>query len=270
MFQALIALAFLMPAGQPASRVSGVTAARAGTAMVVTLSFTGATKSTEPALLPDPWRLYFDLPGVLPAAEPSLAVGTGTVQHVRMALNRRVPPRTRVVIALTSKPVWRVERDADGRTMRVLIENVFPADADGAAASTRGTVIYLPPATPAPAVDRREDIKSQLFAMVPSLEAMRDWKGPSDAELANLIAAADTIATGARAMQISGAAGDLALVAAIDAVSAAAKLRATALGDGTPQSRANAIAAASGALLLIEHARNVNGKSFYVSRSPRT
>jgi hypothetical protein len=89
--------------------------------------------------------------------------------------------------------------------VRIVIEGVFPASTlPPAPSGSTGKVIYTAPATPAPAVDRREDIRSQLFAMVPSLEAMRDWKGPSDAELANLIAAADQLSTGARAMRVTG------------------------------------------------------------------
>jgi hypothetical protein len=225
--------------------------------MIVTLRFAEAAKPGEPALLSDPWRLYFDVPGVLPSEESSIAVGSGTVLTVRMALNRRVPPRTRVVIEMTSKPVWRVEREPDGRTMRVVIEKVFAEE--NQPALPRGTLIYIPPTagTASVAVDRREQIRSQLFAMAPAVDAMRAWTGPSDADLANIIAATGQLSSGARAMQITGSAADLALVSAIDAVSAAATARAKALADGTPQSRANAIAAASGALLLIENARKV-------------
>lgn len=261
MLHGLIALAMLLPAPQPAPEISGVTATRAGTTMVIALTFSAPAKASDPALLSDPWRLYLDIPGVRPPAEPSLAVDEGTVQFVRAALNRRQPPRTRVVIHLTSKPVWRVERDPDERAVRIVIEGVFPASTlPPVPPASTGKVIYTAPATPAPAIDRREDIRSQLFAMVPSLEAMRDWKGPSDAELANLIAAADQLSTGARAMRITGSAEDVALVSAIDAVSAAATMRATALADGTPQARANAIASAAGALLLLEHARQIIGR----------
>ena len=255
MLRLLLGAALLLAPGQTAPRVSGVEAARTGTDMAVTLTLPPAVKAGQPALLSDPWRLYFDIDGVLPSEKTLLTVGQGTVINVRMALNRRQPPRTRVVIELTSKPVWRVERDGDGRTMRVVIEKVFAQETPPAL--PRGTLIYIPPAegTASVAIDRREQIKSQLFAMAPAVEAMRAWTGPSDADLANIIAAAEQLSIGARAMQVTGSASDLALVSAIDAVSAAATARAKALADGTPQSRANAIAAATGALLLIENAR---------------
>ena len=255
MFHLLLATVLLTGPTQVAPRVAGVETMRVGADMVVLLSFQKPIETAEPALLSDPWRLYFDLAGVLPADKPMLTVGAGTVINVRMALNRRQPPRTRVVIELTSKPAWHIERGEDGRTMRVVIEKVF----DEPPALPRGTLIYLPPAegTASVAIDRREQITSQLFSMAPAVEAMRAWTGPSDADLASIIAAAEQMSTGARAMQITGSAFDVALVSAIDAVSAAATARATALADGTPQSRANAIAAASGALLLIENARKL-------------
>jgi hypothetical protein len=232
--------------------------------MAVTIGFPVSMKPGDPALLSDPWRLYFDIAGVLPSANPRLTVGEGTVINVRMALNRRQPPRTRVVIELTSKPVWRVERDPDGKTMRVVIEKVFPQDAEPAL--PRGKLIYIPPpeGTASAAIDRREQIKSQLFSMTAAVEAMHAWTGPSEADLANIIAAVELLSTGARAMQITGSAPDFALVSAIDAVGAAAAARAKALADGTPQSRANAIAAAAGALLLLENARKLQIDDFRV------
>ena len=257
MLPLLLAAAMLAAPAQRAPRVGTVDAARVGADMVVTLSFAEPARPGEPELLSDPWRLYFDIPGVLPAQEPSLTVGTGTVLTVRMALNRRQPPRTRVVIELTSKPVWRVEREPGGKTMRVVIEKVFQQEQDKLPSLPRGTLIYIPPTagTGSVAIDRREQIKSQLFAMTSAVEAMRAWTGPSDVDLVNIIAATEQLSSGARAMQMNGSAADGALVSAIDAVSAAAAARARALADGTPQSRANAIAAASGALLLLENAR---------------
>ena len=255
MLPLLLAAAMLIAPVQRVPRVGKVEAARAGADMVVTLRFAQPATPADPVLLSDPWRLYFDIPGVLPSEEGPLTVGTGTVLTVRMALNRREPPRTRVVIEMTSKPVWRVEREPDGKTMRVVIEKVFHEETRPAL--PRGTLIYIPPTagTASVAIDRREQIKLQLFAMTPAVEAMRAWTGPSDADLANIIAATEQLSSGARAMQITGSAADIALVSAIDAVSAAAAARARALADGTPQSRANAIAAAAGALLLLDNAR---------------
>ena len=140
---------------------------------------------------------------------------------------------------------------------RVIIDDApSVAGTPGAAANT-GRVIYQPaPAVPdLPARDRRAQVTSDLFQTAPMLEGMRAWTGPSDAALAQLIAKAEGLSAAARAMRSTGSAGDVALVAAADAVLNAARARAAALADGTAQSRANAIAAANGALLLLAHAQ---------------
>jgi hypothetical protein len=259
MVQLLALLAAAAPMlAQPAPLVAGITAARAGDEVVIALSVTGGAAVPAPQLLEAPWRLYFDLPGVLPGSRPAVAVGAGPVSQVRVALNQPSPPVTRVVIDLTRRVTWRVETSPDGRELRVIVADVATPAPAGAGLAPGGRVIYPPAATPEPARDRREDIRAQLFAMGGVLGAMRAWTGPSDAELATLIAAAATLSTAARAMQITGLEQDRALVAAIDGVSAAAAARPQALADGTPQSRANAIAAAAGALLLLEHAQSLS------------
>lgn len=93
--------------------------------------------------------------------------------------------------------------------------------------------------------------------MTGALGEMRAWTGPSDADLAAMIAGLERLSAGARALQITGTAPDIALVAAVDAALAAATARAQALADGTPQSRANAIAAANGAAIMLEHLRTL-------------
>ena len=150
-------------------------------------------------------------------------------------------------------------RAAGGDQVRLII-----GDATGRAVeksdpeATGGRVLYMPAPPVEPAVDRRALIRARLFGMAGALEAMRTWTGPSETQLAALIGESRELATGARAMTISGAPADLALVAAIDAVAAAANARARALADGTPQSRANAMSAAAGALMLLEHARAID------------
>jgi hypothetical protein len=191
----------------------------------------------------------------LPGNRRLVRVEAGPVSQIRLALNQPSPPVTRVVIDLTRPVSWRVETSAGGRELRVVIAGVerpLPAGTGGAAV---GVVMYAPPADPSPARDRRAEIQSQLFGMGGVLQAMRAWTGPSDAELATLIATVAELSTGARAMQITGSEPDRALVAALDAVAAAAGARATALADGSAQSRANAMAAAGGALVLLNHAQ---------------
>lgn len=249
---ALVAAALPILA-QPAPRVAGVTAARAGSEVVVTVSLTAGAPAPAPRLLEGPWRLYFDIAGVLPGNRRLVRVEAGPVSAIRLALNQPSPPVTRVVIDLARPVAWRVDPSAGGRELRVVIMDVDQLPAAGGA--PQGLVMYAPPADPAPARDRRAEIQSQLFAMRGVLQAMRGWTGPSDADLATLVAAVAQLSTGARAMQITGSQPDRALVAALDAVAAAADARVKALADGSAQSRANATAAAAGALVLLEHAR---------------
>lgn len=261
----LLALAFvaLTPLADQAAgpRVDAIRATQAGDEVVIRLLLSGPATPSEPVLLEHPWRLYVDLPGVLPGSRKAVDVRTGGVTQVRVALNQTAPPVTRVVIDLSSKAAWRSERSGDGRELRLIVGGDGTTAAKPAAApqGPRGAVLYAPAAPAAPR-DRREQIRADVFAMRGAIEAIRAWTGPSDADLAAMIASLEQLATGARAMQISGSASDRALLSAIDAAGAAARARAAALADGTPQSRDNAIAAAAGALLLLERARSLESK----------
>lgn len=261
---ALAAATSLLGWNEP--RIEAITAAPAGPDIVIRVSLTEPAALPEAKLLEAPWRLYFDLPGVRPGAGREVDVMAGGVSRIRLALNQPAPPVTRVVVDLTGAALWRVEPGATPREFLVIVSGDSVAAATGATgtsgvtAPVRGVVSYIQAAPPAPATDRRERITMELLGMAGVVEMMRAWTGPSDAGLAELIAATRHLAEGARAMQITGSAHDRMLVAAIDAVSGAAAARAQALADGTAQSRANAITAATGALLLIESARNVDGK----------
>jgi hypothetical protein len=227
--------------------IQAVTAAQTATGHVITLQLTGTAGPSTGRLLENPWRLYFDLPGVVPGKQRTVNVEAGAISHVRIGVNQPSPPVTRVVIELTKRVTWRLEPGSAPGEFRVVITDPSP-----------GRVIYEPkPAAPAaPAArDRRAQITADLFQSASMLEAMRAWTGPSDAALVTLMAKAEELSTGARAMRVTGSAGDVALVAAVDALLAATRARAQALADGTPQSRDNAIAAAHGALLLLAHAQ---------------
>lgn len=233
--------------------IRAVTSAPGATGTVLTLQLTGAVQPSAGRLLENPWRLYFDLPGVVPGPQRTLNVESGSISHMRIGINQPAPPVTRVVIELTRRVTWRMEPGPAPGELRVIIDD--PAADAGAAKGPAGRVIYAPAAAAPPARDRRAQIKGDLFEMAPLLEAIRAWTGPSDGALAAMLAKAEELGTGARAMRITGSAGDVARVAAIDAVLAAARARAQALADGTEQSRANAMTAANGALLLLAHAR---------------
>jgi len=253
----IAALLLLAPvlAVQAEPRVVGLSAAASGGSVVVSVALTGPAAPSAPVLLENPLRLYVDIPGARPGSQRLLNVNAGGVSRVRVALNRQAPPVTRVVIELTARTAWKLERAEDGREVRVIIGSA-PAPSTG-----RGALIFQPAPAPAPApaapADRRERIRSDLLAMTGALGEMRAWTGPSDADLATMIAALERLSADARGLQITGAAPDIALVAAVDAALAAATARAQALADGTPQSRLNAVSAASGALMLIDHLKRL-------------
>lgn len=229
--------------------IRSVTAAPAGTGLVITVQLTGPVKPSAGKLIDNPSRLYFDLPGAVPGKQRILNIERGAVSHVRIGMNQPAPPVTRVVIELSAKVRWRIEPGASAAEVRVILEDAVPASS--------GRVFYQPAPESSPAVDRRSDIRADLFRMQTALDAMAAWTGPSDADLAVLIESAERMSAAARGLRITGAPADLALSAAIDAVLTAGRARAQALADGAPQSRANAIAAANGASLLISEVSRV-------------
>lgn len=263
-FLAFLLLSPALTAG-PEPHVVGLAAGVSGRDVVITITLTGETKTPAPVLLENPFRIYLDVPGARPGSQRLLEVNAGPVARVRAALNRSSPPVTRIVIELTAKAAWTIDRSAGGRELRVVISGggETAPSASATPSSGKGAVIFQPaaaaPAGP-PARDRRERIKETLFSMAGALEEMRAWKGPQDSVLATMIGSLEQLSADARGLQITGTAPDAALVAAVDAVFAAATARAQALADGSAQSRSNAIAAASGALLLLEHARKDSSK----------
>jgi hypothetical protein len=213
-----------------------------GSSTGVTLRFEASATIPTPEVrqLQNPARLYFDLPGFVPGRTRHWAVDLGAVRQVRTALNQPAPPLTRVVIDLDAAASWRVEQSPSGLEFSVIVSS---------------------PAVPAavasgpPPLDRTRQIAGRLYSLGPALEAMRAWTGPSDAELTTVIAEAEALAAGARAARLSGTREALLVSGAAEAVLAAAKARAAALGDGTEQSRLNAISAAAGALLLMDYSK---------------
>lgn len=231
--------------------------------LVITFRTTEAAVPTAVKRLEDPERLYFDIPGFVPGQQPSWAVGIGPVRRVRAALNKAQPARTRVVIELTERRPWHVEPGASPREFRLVVEGAA-APAPKAipsefAAAARKAAQAAPPVLPPAPPDERTRIASRLFALAPALDAMRMGTGPSDAELVIVIAEAEALAAAARVVRVSGAAEDLLLSGAADALLNAGRARAAALGSGDAQARANAMSAAAGALLLIDHMRARGG-----------
>lgn len=255
----LLALFGVMTPAAPAPvapAIRSVTASPTATGVVITVQLTGPAAPSAGKLIDNPSRLYFDLPGVTAGAQRMLAVENGSISHVRIGMNRPAPPVTRVVIELSGKVKWKIEPGASASEVRVTLDEVAPRPAPR---GPGGRVIYqpVPAPAPAPAVDRRAQMTSDLWMMAPALDAMAAWTGPGDAELATLIASAERLSAEARALRMTGLPADLALGAAADALLTACRARAQALADGTPQSRANAITAARGALLLVSEVRQV-------------
>src|SRR5688572_9111599 len=114
-FAALIVLAPLL--SQTGPRVVGLNAAESGRDIVITVTFTAPVAPAAPVMVEGPWRLYVDLPGTRPGSQRQLDVKAGPVALVRVALNQPSPPVTRVVIELTARTAWRIERAEGGRQL---------------------------------------------------------------------------------------------------------------------------------------------------------
>ena len=261
----ILVLALLLSGPPSAQRPSlvDVTAEETGAGLVLTFRTSEAAVPTGVKRLEDPERLYFDIPGFVPGRQPSWSVGIDPVRRVRVALNQAEPARTRVVIELTERRGWRVEPGASPREFRLVVEGAGqpePRETPSAFADAALRAAQAArPAVPPPPPDERTRIAGRLFAFAPALDAMRAGTGPPDAELVSLIAEAEALAAGARALRVSGAADDLLLSGAADALLTAARARASALGSGDAQARANAMSAAAGALLLVDHMRARGG-----------
>lgn len=226
----------------------------------VTLTFTasGAVVPTPVKLLEEPFRLYFDLPGVRPGAERRWSVGDGVVRQVRAALNQRDPIVTRVVIDLADRASWKIEPGGSPREFRITVTPAGLPRAD-AGAGAGGA----PEATP----DRSAHIALGLDALAPTLEAIRAGDGPSDAALTVLLARAEALAAAARALRGPDTAHDALLRATADAVLSAARARAAAVASSDAQAHANAVSAAAGAILLIDRLKTETAPVYTWTRS---
>ena len=68
-----------------------------------------------------PYRLFVDFASVVPDVDPVTLVGRGGVDQVRVALNQSSPPVTRVVLDLSRRSTYRVERDPNGLEFRIIV-----------------------------------------------------------------------------------------------------------------------------------------------------
>lgn len=232
MFLLVATLTLFAAEAQPATAptLQQVTAEVSGGAVVLTFATSAASVPGPVRLLESPFRLYFDVPGFRPGTRKSWDVGLGPVRQVRAALNQPRPAVLRVVVELTGRAAWKVEPGRSPREFRLVIAS------------------SASPASPA-SESVRAQVLAALEALTPVLESIRAGDGPSDAALTVMLSKAETLAGAARASN------DALLQVAADAVLSASRARAAAIASSDAQSRANAVSAAAGALLLIDRLR---------------
>ena len=93
------------PSGLPATRLEAVRANAGGRGVDLTFEGNGALAAVPTDLIRvAPHRLILDFAGVAPSVPPTIQVGRGAVERVRVAASSANPPATRVVIDL-SRPV---------------------------------------------------------------------------------------------------------------------------------------------------------------------
>jgi hypothetical protein len=68
-----------------------------------------------------PFRVFVDFFNVVPRVDAVTPVNRGGVSQVRVALNQTDPPVTRVVLDLTHRSSYRVEKDPHEREFRIII-----------------------------------------------------------------------------------------------------------------------------------------------------
>lgn len=232
----MLALAFaagLASRAEAQTTLVGMRAEPTAEGAVITLQLSSPVTPRPAELIDNPTRLFFDLPGVTPGRQRVLQVAHSGVAQVRAALNQPAPPLTRVVIELDARMEWRVEPGAAPHEIRVRL--------------------WRQPSTRATVIDRRQQIMTDVRALAPAFEAIRAGAGPGEQELGVILKSLEEMSTAARAMQTSGLQSDLMLVSTIDGMMNAVRARLQALLDNQAQSRANAISAAQGALLLLGH-----------------
>ena len=68
-----------------------------------------------------PFRLFIDLPNVIPHVEAETRVERGGVDRVRVALTQSSPPVTRVVLDLSRRSTYRLEQDTKSHVLRIIV-----------------------------------------------------------------------------------------------------------------------------------------------------
>ena len=68
-----------------------------------------------------PYRVFVDFPAVVPDVDPVTRVERGSVDQIRVALNQSHPPVTRVVLDLSHRSTYRVERGPEEFEFRIIV-----------------------------------------------------------------------------------------------------------------------------------------------------
>ncbi len=156
-----------------ATALTGVRATTASGRTTITLSGNGPLSPGSVGEAEDlPARVVLDFPGLTFTAPPQTRVGDGPVRRVRVAMNRRVPPITRVVIDLAEKLPFHVEKV--GGDLAVIVESEQPrAAAAPIAEQATSDVPAVPRATQA-AARSAAPVTPASRAAAPQPEAGRD------------------------------------------------------------------------------------------------
>jgi len=214
------------------SKLQQISVEGSETHTVVTLRIDGddLVASTLEEIATAPFRLFIDLPNVIPHVEPATPVDSGAVARVRVALHQSSPPVTRVVLDLNRRSAYRLERDTESHTLRIVIGTPESTESADTTRSVR--------------VD----------------EEYAEWFGRSARQLDHLLSAADggdAEAWAAIRDEVDAATPPPSLQLAHDLLAAAVRLGAVALGDGphTAERSPEAESASAGARLFAARAR---------------
>ena len=80
-----------------------------------------ALPGTLEEIVTPPFRLFIDLPNVIPGVASATPVHKGGVDRVRVGLNQSSPPVTRVVLDLSRRSAYRLEKDPESHALRIII-----------------------------------------------------------------------------------------------------------------------------------------------------
>ena len=80
-----------------------------------------ALPGTLEEIVTPPFRLFIDLPNVIPGVASATPVHKGGVDRVRVGLNQSSPPVTRVVLDLSRRSAYRLEVDPESHALRIII-----------------------------------------------------------------------------------------------------------------------------------------------------